>query len=61
LRLAQEKGSWDNFTKDEIDKCCKHQFYFNKLIKAGDILDNENGTYFFTDYFIMEMYKYCKI
>lgn len=56
VSMAQKNGDWRNFTKDEIDKFSKQDFWFNKLLDDGTnnppIKKNEDGSYSFTHKFI---------
>lgn len=67
VKMAQENGSWRDFTKKEIDKVANEDFWFNKLrrypfdngTQPGDsITHNEKtGKYSFTHNFIVECYR----
>lgn len=57
IKLAQKNNSWRNFIKEEIDTICNHDFRFNYTIPCGDILVNIDGSYSFTDSFIIECKK----
>jgi len=63
VRLAQQNGDWRNFTKDEIDAFCQHDFWFNGLSGTNSesalIRQNEDGSYSFTHKFIAKCFLTC--
>ncbi len=60
VSLAQKNGDWRNFTKPEIDKVAKENFWFNRLLNDGSasppIRVNEDGTFSFTHKFIAKCF-----
>jgi uncharacterized protein YajQ (UPF0234 family) len=60
VRLAQKKGAWLDFTQEEINAFCEHDFHFNRLLTGLDnspIKRNENGAFFFTHQFIATCFR----
>jgi hypothetical protein len=59
VRLAQVKGGWVPFTKEEIEafyqKSGHHDFWFNRLITDGWIVERD-GKHFFTVQFVARVY-----
>lgn len=45
VKLAQKNGSWRDFTKKEIDKIAKEDFWFNKLRRWPFDISNEPYDY----------------
>jgi len=50
IRMCQEKGSWDPFTKEDIEEFYKRSghsdgFWFNQLVEPGKSFSIVNGEY----------------
>lgn len=57
-KMAKKHKDWRDFTKKEIDAVAREDFWFNKLISMGSIIENKEAkTFSFTDNFIIECYR----
>lgn len=60
VKLAQKKGGWDPFTKEEINAFSGEDFWFNGLVSSADpehsLIQEREGRYHFTHNFIVQCF-----